>query len=46
MEKIKRRTIRFSAPKPRRTALTAVLAGMVLALLAVSFCLMVIFIFS
>lgn len=46
MEKIKHRTIRFSAPKPKRSSLTAALAGVILGAMVITLCLMVIFILS
>jgi hypothetical protein len=46
MEKIKHRTIRFSAPKQKRSSLTAALAGVILGAMVITLCLMVIFILS
>ncbi len=46
MEKIKHRTIHFSAPKYKRTACTALIAGLVLGAMAVALGTMLIFIFS
>ena len=46
MEKIKHRTIRFSAPKQKRASLTAALAGVILGAMVITLCLMVIFILS
>lgn len=46
MEKIKHRTIHFTAPKQKRSALTAALAGVILGTMSILLCLMLIFILS